>query len=271
MDGITTVQSLTPRSPWGHIQTIDDDPMPPKRKLPGVAIECIGPHFMDGVMDGIIRNGLYANKRGYEIQIEVIHDISIHPNEGVNMMRNWACMAALNSGAEYLFMVDNDYLLDDPTTLYTLLNEGKHMVIPWVDQSLIYPSEEAAEGATRRHIERLGYPLVYPDQGLVPLEWHSINCILIDTLVFRLVGTQLFTGPLITNHEDYIFLNLRNHGVKLWQQTNAKVKVLRPATKVWKELGEENPNPSSPEHRAKIAAIVKNIDETWNRLSAEME
>ncbi len=265
--GITTVQSLQRRSPWGHIRCVQDDAIPPERVLPLVAIICIGPHFLPGVMEGIVRNGVYANKRGYDIAIEVIHDVCIHPNEGVNMMRNWACMSAMDKGADYLFMVDNDYLLDDPTTLYTLLEARQHVIIPWVDQSEINPSENPEH----MRVERLGYPMVYPDQGVVPLRWHSINCVLFDMLVFKLIGTQLFSGSLITNHEDYIYLQLRNYGIHLWQHTNAKVKVLKPSTKVWAEHGEKNPNPSTPENIAKMQGIIDGIHEMWNQVVAEMK
>ena len=114
-------------------------------------------------------------------------------------------------------MIDGDFLMEDPNTLLTLIQSRYHIVAPWYDQDDVNP------GA----YERVQYPMIESGQGIIPIKWISTNCLLFDSLVFRIAGTQIFSGEMVTNHEDYIFLQLRNYGIKLWQNTSVQVKMLR--------------------------------------------
>lgn len=231
---------------WGHIRCVEGDKVhaPPEF----VHIVAIGQHFMEGVAESIRECAKATVQAGFSVGVEVIRDVSIRPNEGVPAMRNWAAMAAMEKKADYLFMLDNDFLLDDPQTLVKLLSHRRLAVAPFYNQSLVHGQGEA---------ERISDPMLQPGQGLVPINWVSINVILFDTTIFRLVGTELFTGPLITNKEDYVFLRLRNAGVQLWQDTDTVVQMLRPPTKTWQNLGEKNPNPNTKESRENAQRIME--------------
>ena len=242
---------------WAHIRTVEGDHVPEHTEI--VHIAAIGDMFLPGTREALAVCAGTALRAGYDVGLEIVKNLSIRPNEGVPAMRNMAAMSAMERRADWLFMVDNDFLLDDPMTLVKLLSVGKLAVCPFYDQSPVHG----------KAVERISDPMLQPGQGLVPIQWVAINCILFSTVVLRLVGTELFTGPLITNKEEYVFLRLRNAGVQLWQDTDVAVKMLRAPTRVWANLGQANPNPATDDNRDRTADNMETIKQIAEGVASE--
>ena len=209
---------------------------PSEQKPLSCHIALIGNEPMDGVVPALDAAALYTREQGYVMTGSEYPNFCIQPFHGLGAMRNNAILRAMEVGADYIFIIDGDIRLDDPTVLARLLDRSKLVVAPLLDQSLIAGTEWAC----------ISHPLMDPSQGLVQLDWIAVNCILFDMSVFRIVGPRLFTDPMIVSEEDYIFRFLRVNGIRLWQDTDALVTMLRPSTKLWEVMGYPNPAPLSP-------------------------
>lgn len=222
----------TPPGYWDHVKTMEGDQVggAPERCL----ITTIGNHFMPGTLESYTKAAFKTKELiGVECGLQIQHDVSIKPNEGVPTMRNWATESALEFGADWHLMVDNDFLIEDPEMLAKLICRGKPVIVPYYNQDEVHGVG---------HVERVQYPMLQPNQGCVPLEWISINCILFNTLVYKMIDKPLIPPGFITNKEDYVFLRLRNQGIQLWQDTDVQVKMLRKPTRVWENISQPNPN-----------------------------
>jgi len=234
-------------SPWANIRTVDNRPVTAAPET--CLIVCIGDDFMEGTLESIVMAAMRLRAAGISPVMLTIKSVCIVPNEGVNMMRNYAAIKTLEHNADWMFMIDNDFRLDDPDTILKLIRAGKQIVCPWYDQ----------RGINGNLMERVSSPMLYPNQGLVPLTWVSVNCVLFHQSVFRVAGPEIFSGPLVTNHEEYIFAKLRTHGVRLWQDTDVYATMLRNPTKVWANMGLKCPNPDSPEAVAKSQELERRL------------
>ena len=218
-------------------------------------VSAIGTNFMPGCLDNLIQSIFYANDRGFDVDFECVKDVSIKPSEGVPMMRNRAIVASLEGQYDYLFMIDNDFLMDDHSVLFRLLLSGQPLMTPWYDQSELPLYIEEGE------FVRIQQPMIYPDQGMVPINWISINCIMFQTGIFRVTGPELFPMGIVTNKEEYIFAKLRTHGFRLWQNSDVRVKMLKPPNPAWEMLGLPNPNPATEEAQLKSESITRRVEE----------
>mgnify|MGYP001609861739 CR=1 FL=1 len=205
---------------------------------PSVLIATIGTDFMPGTKEALLEVVEETSRNGWQVALESVKNLCIEPFHGLGAMRNWAAQQAIEGQYDYLLTIDNDVLLPDKNALLRLLSRGRMVVVPFYDQ--IYQQEK--DGGVPW--DRLAEPLLEPDQGLLPITWSAVSCVLYDTVVFRYAGQRLWTDALISNEEAYYFLHLRNLGIRLWQDTDVRVNLLTGPTPVWKVMGRPNPNPA---------------------------
>ena len=197
-------------------------------ECPHVLVACMGKDFLPGTYESIQEAVKTATAQGITVTTTAIHDLCITPFHGLGAMRNIAILRAFEYSATHVLIIDNDIKLSDPLTIVELVRADKLVVTPWFDQT---PCEKG-----KGLWQLIQEPLPKPQQGLVLLNWVAVNCILFDLTLFRLLGPRLFTDPMISNEEDYIFTYLRHYGVRLWQHTNVIVEMLRPPTKMWEVI-----------------------------------
>jgi len=215
--------------------------------LTRVVVIAIGTDFLPGCLEHLTKTMLYAADRGMDVGFSVIRNVCIRPNEGVPFMRNDAIALAMAGGWDYMLMVDNDILCDDHSLIVDLVRAGPPLIAPWYNQVI---TEE--DGS----IPRVQSPMVYPHQGIIPLNWISINCVLFHVGALRAAGgPTLIPEAIVTNKEEHIFRKFELVGFRLWQNTNTFITLLRPPTQTWKKVGEANPNPDTPENRDVIGQI----------------
>ena len=164
-------------------------------------------------------------KAGIMSTLAVVNDVCVTPFHGVGAMRNHSIINGLEANATHVLIIDNDIRVDDPKAFLKLVEADKLVVSAWFDQT---PCE--TEPGVWQVLQN---PTLEPHQGLVPIKWVAVNCVMFNLCIFRMLGPRLFTDPMITNEEEYIFSYLRYYGVELWQHTDAVVQMLRPPTKIW--------------------------------------
>ena len=209
-----------------------------QEQTPSCLIAAIGTDFMPGVQEALqAAIGETANN-GWQMTFMAIKNLCIEPFRGLGAMRNWAAQEALAGGYDYLLTVDNDVLFEEKDALLRLLRRGQIVVVPWYDQRPY--QKEDSDGIPWDYLTE---PLLAPNQGLIPIQWAAVSCVLYNVVVFRYAGQRLWTDALISNEEAYYFKALRNLGIRLWQDTDVHVSLLKGPTPVWKVLGRQNPNP----------------------------
>ena len=195
-------------------------------------ISAIGQHFREGVREALVAAGAEAVSQGYRIGFQVVRDVCIRPFEGLGAMRNMAILQALEERWDYVLLIDNDILMEDSSVLWRLLGWHRMALTPLLDQSRVH-----SDGLW----ERVASPMYRPFQGLQQLDWVQTGCLLLHRSALELVGPRFFSDPLIVREEEYLFRQLRLHGIRLWQDTDALVKMLESPTQLWKVIGGHNP------------------------------
>lgn len=192
--------------------------------------------FMDGVQESIRVAAEYAKERNITTGFGFIQNLCVTPFHGLGAMRNMAIMEAIAGNWDYLFLIDTDIRLDDPSVIHKLVTDSKLVISPFLDQSLIHG----------KHWKAISNPMLSSGQGIRRLNWIATNCTLFDVALFKMLGPRLFLDPMITDEESYIFNYLALYGVKLWQDTDVMVTMLRPPTKMWEVIsGGVLPNPAA--------------------------
>ena len=215
------------------IELLPGEDASPSVEIPSCLVARIGSTPMEGVHEAIMASVRDAKDRGYQAQYMFVKNVCVQPFHGLGAMRNKALMAAIRDGAEYVLLMDDDVQLAQDT-IARLMNHKLPVVVPFFDQR-----------AGEIDPARTALPMVAPEQGLVPLIWSVLSCVMFQVSVFKLMGPmgqRFFEDPLITNEEEYYFHHLRNMGIRLWQDTDAPVGLLRKPTHIWDIYARPNPN-----------------------------
>jgi len=240
----------------GDVLTMEDESLEGLESI-GCLVASIGTDFLPGCLEALTRAMLFARDAGISMSYQVIRNVCIKPNEGVPFMRNDAITAAMEGDYDYLLMVDNDVLVSDPATIIKLILAGPPLITPWYDCSSLNGMD----------FPRVARPMYYPNQGILPLHWVSINCLLFHVGILRAIGPYIFPEAIVTNKEEHIFRRLKVAGFKLYQDTSTAVELLRMPTKTWNVVGGVNPNPQTLEN----ASITDNIKDRMNVVVEEWE
>lgn len=217
---------------WENIRTAAGKVETP---TPKVLIACIGITFMQGTRNAAWEMAKGAVEAGYDVHVMLVNDMCVRRYQGLGAMRNLVIFEALTKQVGYVLFLDNDIFVA-PDTLTRLLAASKLIVSAFFDQS------GYAEKRGGRW-DRVSDPMLYPGQGLVPVNWVVPSCLLVDSVLFRLVDRRLWQEVMCTAEDAYMARMLQSYGVTLWQDTSAPVKMLRPPGSMWEALGQPEPKP----------------------------
>mgnify|MGYP001597679846 CR=1 FL=1 len=197
---------------------------------PRLMVACIGSDFMEGVADSVKRMvEHFAQKTGGHYNVVVQESLIALPPLGLGAMRNFQVMRAVEQDYDYLMLLDNDVLLEDPLIAFKLITRNKPYIVPWFDQSGL------------GNVHRIADPMYERDQGLLQLAWTTPFCNLIEVNSFRLTGLRPFSDNLLYCEDEYNSQFFRVNGVSIWQDTDVHVKLLRGPTMLWEHLKELKP------------------------------
>ena len=165
----------------------------------------------------------YTEQQGYTVALEEVDDPSIMPTDAIGIMRACAAMLALDSGFQWCLMVDTDTLLEKDT-LVRLLAHDRPIVYPLIiDLEQKYPQAPLVS------------PILRPNQGLKPVVWATMSCMLFNTKVFNCLDAYAWHG-----HDFHFSQCLAHHGHRIYVDTDTVVKVTRGASrnpiKSWEQL-----------------------------------
>ena len=176
----------------------------------------IGDNFMPNCKESAQTATDAVNKEiGLQAQMMVLKNLTVIPYLGLGAMRNYAIGIACEGKADWLAILDGDVLIEDPLTFVKLIKHTKGFIVPWFDQS----------GLEGNHL--IADPMYKADQGVQELKWTVPYCVLYHTSIFNRIGYRPHTETMIYDEDHYNCLYLSLMGIKLWQDTNTKVKLLR--------------------------------------------
>ena len=166
-------------------------------------------------------------KKGYTIAFEEIHDSCVMPGDRIGQMRTEATYMALDSGAEWLFLVENDVLLE-LDTLEGLLSSDLPVVAPYINDL-----EQRWPGTT------LSGPGMLPNTGIHPVLWTVMSAMLFNTKVFNAIGPNAW-GSHGGINEYHLAQRLNHVGHRIYMDTDVVVNVARSPARsrslTWDEL-----------------------------------
>ena len=170
----------------------------------------------------------YSERHGLTVAFEETSDMSTMPADAIGIMRACAAMLALDGGFEWCLLVDTDCKLEEDT-LVRLLEHDRPIVYPMVvaDQD-DYPGTG------------LSSPILKSGQGLVPVVWSVMSCMLFNTKVFNCLAPYAWHG-----HDFHFAQNLGHFGHRIYVDTDTIVHVTKgparwPVTewpKLWEKIG----------------------------------
>ena len=202
----------------------------PHLKPMSVLITPIGNLWDDGAWWRLQDCMLHTAQAGYSLSLQEVNDASLFSFEAIPMMRWHASMLARDSGAEWLFMVDNDVWLEKDT-LVRLLAHDRPVVFPFIEDM-------------EKRLPRIIAPLSGPDlmesgKGLVPVKWSAMSCMLFNTKIFNVLEPTAWRGS------DYLFGQCLNFiGHRIYVDTDTVIHVThgptRHASKTNQEFWEDH-------------------------------
>ena len=167
-------------------------------------------------------------RKGYTIALEEIGDSCTLPADKIGQMRTQAVTLAVDGGAEWLFMIENDVLLEEDT-LERLMAWDFPVMFPYlIDLEKRHPGFE----------NHLTAPLLQPRTGLYAVLTAVMSCMLFNTRVFNATGLGLF-GDHYGPNEFHLSQKLNHVGHRIYVDTNTVVNLARspsrPRTRTWDE------------------------------------
>ncbi len=159
--------------------------------------------------------------------------------------------SALEIGADYLFMVDDD-MMAPPDLFYKLVKHDKDIIAPLAftrnpdHKPVIYETIEGYDKGIGTKYGLTRFVLNYPKNQLVECDAVGFGAVLIKTEVFRRMPKPWFFGMESTGEDITLCLKARKLGFSVWMDTSVK-------------LG----------HLGAPTIITEEYSETWNKLSPE--
>ena len=178
-----------------------------------VLIAPIGQLWEDGAWWRLQDMMLETAVAGHSVSIQEMRDPSIFSFEAIPMMRWSASMMAREGGVEWVFMVDNDALVQKDTLLRLLAH----------DRPVVFPLIEDLEKKYPRIMAPMSDPdLVEPGHGLVPVRWAVMSCMLLNVRIFNVLE------PLAWRGNDFVFAQALNYiGHRVCVDTDTVVQVTK--------------------------------------------
>lgn len=190
-----------------------------------VVVVTIGNLWAEGTWHRLMDMVVHAERAGLVVAVQEVDDTSLMPGDAIGRMRASAAMTGLDSGAEWLLMVDNDVLLE-PDTLERLLTH---------DRPVVFPLLNDLEG--RYPWAPLTSPRLEPNTGLRPVRWAAMSVMLFNPRIFNAVSAYAWHA------DDYAFGQHLNHiGHRIYVDTDTLVSVVRGPSRIqmkpWDEAWE---------------------------------
>ncbi len=160
---------------------------------------------------------LHSANQGHNVSIQEMRDTSPLSSQAIGLMRWQAAMTARDGGVEWLLMVDNDVLLEKDTLL-RLLSHDRPVVFPLIaDEEQRFPEEVSPLSCP---------PALEPNQGLIPVRWAAMSCMLFNTRIFNPLDSNVWWGT------DYHFGQALNYlGHRIYVDTDTVVRVTQGPTR----------------------------------------
>ncbi len=198
------------------------------KKLPSLMIVAIGNAFLPGVQEGLEQAAIAYGKAGGQCKFTVQPNLTVIPPLGLGAMRNFQVMKAVQEGFDYLAIVDNDVLVDDPETFIKLVGRARQYLTPWFDQSPIGRNVLISD------------PMYSRGQGVLKLAWTVPYLNLFQVSMFRQIGIyRPFTESMIYQEDAFNSRFFQCHGVDIWQDTDTAVKLLRGPRMLHEMMGDK--------------------------------
>ena len=167
----------------------------------------------------------HTNKKGVCCWLTEIRDNCVQlPYAALCTMKDAACMWAHDQGFEYIMLVDND-ILPEPDLVLRLLNWDMPIVVPYItDTKVIEKKDEKTGEITKETIKPpIANPGYKPNEGLKPIIWAALSCILISCKVLNCFPECAPFGNV--NIESGFYNKLMHYGHKVFQDTNTELKI----------------------------------------------
>lgn len=183
-------------------------------------IACMGTNWSPGSRLAVENMAKHTAASGIMTKMYEIPDLCYIEGDALGTMRNEAYVKAMQEGWEFILYVDND-VLPDPDTLISLLGSRMELVVP-IPEFRVPDSDMASidHALTVHKMER--------DQGLAVIRSSVISFVLAEMTVFNRWDTGDFWDNAIGAHEAHHFAKFRNHGHRLFVDTNVVVPILKP-------------------------------------------
>lgn len=136
--------------------------------------------------------------------------------------------SALNIGADYLFMIDDD-MLAPMDVFYKLVENDKDICAALAftrnpdHQPVIYQEISGRDPTTNTHYGFLKFAKTYPRDTLVQCDAVGFGAILIKTEVLKKVPQPWFFGMERTGEDIQFCVKSRQHGFEVWMDTRIKL------------------------------------------------
>ena len=195
----------------------------PHMNFNSVLVVVISNHYQKGVWWRLQNMLRFTEEQGYTVALHEVDDMSTMPADAIGIMRACAATLALDGGFEWCLMVDTDCLVEEDTLVKLLVH----------DRPVVYPMVVALED------EYPGGPLSSPrmleGNGLQPVTWATMACMLFNVRVFNCLDAYSWHG-----HDYHFAQQLAHFGHRVHVDTDNVVHVTRgPArhpSKTWNEL-----------------------------------
>ncbi len=172
-----------------------------------VYVAAIGCHWSPGAWQKVVDMVHYTNEHGICCWLEEIPDLCVTmPYDAIGNLRDVACMQALDTGFEWVLIIDND-ILPEPDMLAKLVSWGMPVVVP-----LLIDHERNC---------RLSAPVYPVNSGLRRAKWSALSCVLINTKVLNCFPNGTLFTTLITENE--FTSKLSHYGHRIFIDTNTEL------------------------------------------------
>lgn len=215
-----------------------------------VCVFAVGSNWEPTAWQKVVDMVAHTNKKSVCCWLVEIRDNCVQlPYMALNTMKDAGFMYAHDMGFEYIMLVDND-ILPEPDLVLRLLNWDMPIVVPYIrDKKEPKQAEEMYEKAKAHALEvykktkdkkvyeeteaqakevyEKGAPIANPgypaNEGLKPILWAAVSCILISCRVLNsFPNCELFGN---VNIESGFYNKLMHYGHKVFQDTNTELKV----------------------------------------------
>lgn len=152
--------------------------------------------------------------------------------------------SALEIGADYLLMIDDD-MLAPPDLFYKLVAHDKDIIAPLAftrnpdHKPVIYETVEGFDPVAGRRYGRTQFVLNYPKNQLVECDAVGFGAVLIKTEVFKRMPKPWFFGMEGTGEDITLCLKAKKLGFSVWMDTAIKLGHLGAPTIITEEYSEE--------------------------------